>query len=227
MVLKPVKVVREGLGQQVANAVREAIVRGDYAAGHRLVETELAEALQVSRGPVRDGLRLLEAEGLVAKRGQSVVVLSLTDRDIDELYSLRGALESLALSITMAAGEPADLKGLREIVREMHRAARNVDTVAFALADVEFHSSLCDLSHHRRLASVWRQYQPILTALLKVTVLVDDDLIATTAKHSLLLDLVEAGDSQVALDELADHLDGSHDRMLEAWRRMSLEQQQA
>ena len=219
MVLQSVKVVREALGQQVANFIREAIVRGEYAAGDRLVETELADALQVSRGPVRDGLRQLETEGLVAKRGQGVVVLALDDRDIDELYSLRGALESLALSITMAAGDP-DLTGLRQIVQEMHRAAKQADTAAFAIADVEFHSALCDLSDHRRLAAVWRQYQPILTALLKVTVLVDDDLMATTAKHSLLLDLVAAGDSPIALEELSDHLAGSHERMLLAWRRM-------
>lgn len=216
--LHTAKVVREGLGTQVANHIRDAIVRGELAAGDRLVETELAETLDVSRGPVRDGLRILENEGLIAKRGQGVVVLSLDERDIDELYSLRSALESLAMSMTMAAGDKPDLTALRKVVDEMDAAAKAGDSDAFARADVLFHSLLCDLSGHRRLAAVWRQYEPITMALLRVTVLVDDDLHVTTAKHALLLDLIEAGDDAPALTELDEHLQGSRERMLEAWR---------
>ena len=82
-------IVRESLGSQVANHLRDAIVRGELTAGQRLVETELADQLNVSRGPVRDGLRILATEGLVAKQGQGVTVLSLDDSDIVEIYTLR------------------------------------------------------------------------------------------------------------------------------------------
>lgn len=216
--LQPVKVVREALGTQVANHIRDAIVRGEMREGDRLVETELAESLNVSRGPVRDGFRVLEAEGLIAKQGQGYLVQSLDERDINELYSLRSALESLAMSMTMALEEMPDLVALRAVVDAMKKAADAGDSDEFARVDVIFHSMLCDLSGHRRLAAVWRQYEPITMALLRVTVLVDDDLHETTARHALLLDLIEGGDSAAVLTELADHLDGSRARMLEAWR---------
>lgn len=216
--LQPMKVVREALGTQVANHIRDAIVRGDLVAGERLVETEFAESLNVSRGPVRDGFRVLEAEGLIAKQGQGYLVQSLDERDIHELYSLRGALESLAMSMTMALEKKPDLVALRAVVEAMSNAADAGDSDEFARVDVIFHSMLCDLSGHRRLAAVWRQYEPITMALLRVTVLVDDDLRVTTARHGLLIDLIEAGDSAAVLSELEDHLDGSRERMLEAWR---------
>ena len=216
--LQPNKVVREALGTQVANHIRDEIVRGDLAAGERLVETEFAESLQVSRGPVRDGFRILEAEGLIAKQGQGYLVQSLDERDIHELYSLRGALESLAMSLTMALDAKPDLAPLRSVVAAMGEAADEGDSDEFARVDVIFHSMLCDLSGHRRVAAVWRQYEPITMALLRVTVLVDDDLHVTTARHALLLDLIESGDSAVALAELEDHLDGSREHMLDAWR---------
>ena len=121
--LTPVRVVREALGQQVANYLRDAIVRGQLTAGQRLVETDIAESLEVSRGPVRDGFKILEVEGLIAKRGQGYVVLSLADSDIRELYSLREALESLALRLAMEQEPLPDLAPLRESIMRMRIAA--------------------------------------------------------------------------------------------------------
>jgi hypothetical protein len=64
-------------------------------------------------------------------------------------------------------------------------------------------------------------------ALLRVTVLVDDDLHVTTARHALLLDLIEGDDSAAAIVELEDHLDGSRERMLLAWRSSAARQERA
>ncbi len=211
-------IVREPLGRQVANHLRDAIVRGELGAGQRLVETEIAEQLNVSRGPVRDGLRILATEGLVAKQGQGVTVLRLDDTDIEELYSLRAAIETLALGITMArAGQP-DLSGLEAILLEMNDAADRGDTAAFTRADAGFHTTLCEMSGHRRATAVWRQLEPTTVALLRVTIQQDRDLRKTAAKHRLLADLIAAGDPRPALAELDAHLAGSRDRMLQAWQ---------
>lgn len=219
--LSPVRVVREALGQQVANHLRGAIVRGDLTAGQRLVETEIAENLDVSRGPVRDGFKLLEVEGLIAKRGQGYVVLSLADSDIKELYSLRDALESLALRLTMEQSPLPDLTPLFETIARMRLAADTGDLEAFARADIGFHAALCDVSGHRRVASVWRQHEPITTALIGATVLRDSDLHKTAERHTDIVRLIEAGDVDVALAELHDHLHGSETNMRSAWSRIS------
>lgn len=217
--LQPVRLVREALGQQVASYLRDAIVRGDLEGGHRLVEAELAETLDVSRGPVRDALRILESEGLVAKRGQSVTVLSLDVTDIEELYTLRGAIEALALRITLDRPSSVDLAPLKNTLEVMRRAADAGDTAAFTDADFTFHSTLCELAGHRRATAVWRQFEPITMALLRATASADRNLHQTAEQHQLLYDLVENGDSGPALDELDRHLRRSLDRMLLAWRK--------
>lgn len=216
--LQPAQIVRESLGSQVASHLRDAIVRGELTAGRRLVETELADMLNVSRGPVRDALRILETEGLVAKRGQGVTVLSLDASDIEELYSLREAIESLALGITMGLLEP-DLSALRQVMRTMRQAAAAGDADAFTKADAAFHATLCELSGHRRAAAIWQQLEPTAVALLRVTIMQDTDLHQTAEKHQLLLELVAAGDPEPALEELHRHLTGSRDRMLRAWEQ--------
>lgn len=217
-VLQPAHLMREPLGTQVANHLRDAIVRGDLVGGQRLVETDLADMLKVSRGPVRDGLRILETEGLVAKRGQGVTVLSLDESDIEELYSLREAIESLALGITMGLAEPPDLTALRAVLVTMRAAAEVHDVAGFTQADADFHATLCELSGHRRATAVWHQIAPTAVALLRVTILRDSDLHQTAAKHQGLLDLVAAGEPGPALAELHLHLRGSCDRMLLAWQ---------
>jgi GntR family transcriptional regulator, gluconate operon transcriptional repressor len=216
--LQPVRLVREALGQQVASYLRDAIVRGDLEGGHRLVEAELAETLEVSRGPVRDALRILESEGLVAKRGQSVTVLSLDETDIQELYTLRGAIEALALRIVLDRQPSADLSALHATLDVMRRAADTGDASAFTEADFTFHATLCDLSGHRRATAVWRQFEPITMALLRATASADRNLHQTAEQHQLLYDLVATGDSGPAIEELDRHLGGSLDRMLQAWR---------
>lgn len=215
--LSSVRVVRNALGEQVANHLRDAIVRGELAAGQRLVETEIAESLEVSRGPVRDGFRILEAEGLIAKRGQGYIALSLDDDDIKELYSMREALESLALRLTMEQMPAPNLTPLRVLIDRMRAAAEAGDGDAFARADIGFHAAMCDVSGHRRLASAWRQGEPITTALVGATVMRDADLVKTAERHSDIVRLIEAGDVQVALAELHDHLHGSEMNMRAAW----------
>ncbi|MEA5118180.1 MAG: GntR family transcriptional regulator, partial [Propionicimonas sp.] len=184
--LQPVRLVREALGQQVASYLRDAIVRGDLAGGHKLVEAELAETLDVSRGPVRDALRILEAEGLVAKRGQSVTVLSLDESDIEELYTLRGAIEALAVRISLERPKAPDLTPLRESLDAMRQAADDRDTTAFTQADFTFHSALCDISGHRRATAVWHQFEPITKALLHATASADRNLQQTADQHQFL-----------------------------------------
>lgn len=217
--LQTAQVVRESLGTQVAGHVRDAIVRGELVSGQRLVEADLAEMLNVSRGPVRDALRILETEGLIAKRGQGFTVLSLDASDIEELYSLREAIESLALGITMRLPEPPDLRGIEAVVADMQRAADAGDAAAFTLADALFHAKLCELSGHRRAAAVWHQIAPTAVALLRVTIMHDSDLHQTAAKHQDLLDLVAAGKPRAAIAELHKHLQGSCEKMLDAWHR--------
>lgn len=213
---RPVR--RTAYGEQVTEHLRDAIVRGELAVDQRLVEEQLAEQFGVSRGPIRDALRRLEIESLVESRGTGTYVIGISESDIDELYSLREAIEVLAAELALTRSGPAEWDELAMLVERLNAAADADDGDAFAAADVQFHSLIYTRSGHRRLADVWNQYSPMLTTLLRTTVLVNLDLHESAAQHRLLLDLMIAGDRDAVARELRDHLEGSHQRMLAAHR---------
>ncbi|MBN8204551.1 GntR family transcriptional regulator [Microbacterium esteraromaticum] len=205
----------ESLGAQVANVLRQRIVRGDLAPGERITEEALAEEFDVSRGPIRDALTQLSFEKLVRiQRPRGVFVVGLTRDDVDQLYSLRAALEQLALSRAIRVEDDARWQTMARAVRRMTEAAETSDHTAFAAADLDFHSQIYALADHPRLEGAWRQYLPTFSALLDVTINHDSDLHDSAVDHVALFDVMRSGDAAKAADVLTAHLDGARDRML-------------
>jgi DNA-binding GntR family transcriptional regulator len=205
----------ESLGAQVARALRQRIVRGDLAPGTRITEEALAEEFSVSRGPIRDALTQLSFEKLVeVQRPRGVYITGLTRDDVDQLYSLRGALEQLALSRAMRVDDDSRWAAMTAAVSRMAEAADAGDHAAFVTADLEFHSEIYALADHPRLHGAWNQYLPTFAALLEVTINHDDDLHESASDHVTLMQVMRAGDPADAATVLSAHLDGARDRML-------------
>src|SRR5690349_17427973 len=124
----------ESLGAQVARVLRQRIVRGELAPGERITEEALAEEFSVSRGPVRDALTQLSFEKLVeVQRPRGVYIVGLTHDDVDQLYSLRGALEQLALSRAMRVEDDSRWTAMAAAVGRMGEAADAGDHAAFVV----------------------------------------------------------------------------------------------
>ncbi|OIJ32414.1 MULTISPECIES: GntR family transcriptional regulator [unclassified Microbacterium] len=205
----------ESLGAQVARVLRQRIVRGELAPGARLTEEALAEEFAVSRGPVRDALTQLSFEKLVeVQRPRGVYIVGLTSDDVDQLYSLRGALEQLALSRAMRVDDDERWQPMADAVQRMAEAADAGDHAAFVTADLDFHSQIYALADHPRLEGAWNQYLPTFTALLEVTINHDEDLHESADDHVKLLDVMRTGSPDAAAAVLSAHLDGARERML-------------
>ncbi|MFS0894488.1 GntR family transcriptional regulator [Microbacterium sp. 179-I 3D3 NHS] len=205
----------ESLGAQVARVLRQRIVRGDLPRGTRITEEALAEEFSVSRGPVRDALTQLSYEKLVeVQRPRGVYITGLTRDDVDQLYSLRGALEQLALARAMRVVDDSRWSAMAAAVDRMGEAADAGDHAAFVTADLEFHSEIYALADHPRLHGAWDQYLPTFAALLEVTINHDEDLHESASDHARLMQVMRGGDPADAADVLAAHLDGARDRML-------------
>ncbi|MBT2483844.1 MULTISPECIES: GntR family transcriptional regulator [unclassified Microbacterium] len=205
----------ESLGAQVAQVLRQRIVRGDLAPGARLTEEALAEEFAVSRGPIRDALTQLSFEKLVeVQRPRGVYITGLTRDDVDQLYSLRGALEQLALSRAMRVEDDARWGAMAAAVTRMGEAADAGDHAAFVTADLEFHSEIYALADHPRLHGAWDQYSPTFAALLEVTINHDEDLHESASDHARLMEVMRVGEPAEAAAVLSAHLDGARDRML-------------
>ncbi len=146
------------LRKKVADVLREAILSGELKPGDALVETTLAAQLGVSRAPLREAMRSLSKDGLIETvpyRGTTVKTLS--QKDIEEIYSLRVLHESFALKRIIERNKPSDIKTLEHICLSMEKAAKKQDLKALNQADDSFHRQLILLAEHDMLTAIWDQ----------------------------------------------------------------------
>lgn len=196
---------RRGLADEVADSIRDAIFSGAYELGAQLREVELAAALEVSRGPVREALLRLEREGLVRSAWhRGTTVMTLSPEDITELDSLRGALERLAVEQVVAHASDDDLDAVEQAAARMARAG---DEHAMVRADIEFHDAVYAAAGHRRLAEAWRaiRSQVHLFLLTRVGVSTEDYLSHIPDEHRELVAALRSRDSETALRLFAEH----------------------
>jgi len=202
------------LGERIATVLRERIVRGEIPRGAHLVEESLAEEFDVSRGPIRDALRSLAAQGLLETKRQGVFVRGLLEADVNELYSLRTAIELLALRLAIESD--GSWAGVEPELANMSAAADAGNWGEFAEHDLAFHDAFYKLSGHSRLQSTWDQYRPTFSVMLKLTNERDVDLHPSAEDHRQLLAHARSGDVEGAVGILDAHLEGSRQRMIDA-----------
>jgi DNA-binding GntR family transcriptional regulator len=135
----------------VYRALRHGIVHGDLAPGERLRSDALAGELRVSRTPVREALRKLEAEGLVAHAGSRLIVRALSEQDLTELFYVREALEGMAARLAAENATPSEVGELRELLEDMEAVRRRGDVDALRRLTGEFHQLIGRASHNGRL----------------------------------------------------------------------------
>ena len=141
------------LSDHIAEQLRQSIITDQLKPGQRIVEREIADAMQTSRGPVRDALKLLENEGLVVRyphRGTFVARLSL--QDAEEVYTLRESLETLAAEYAVKYATPEQIDELAQVVDEITaQIKRGYNQSEATDLDLEFHRTLCRISGHKRV----------------------------------------------------------------------------
>lgn len=139
---------------QIADRLRDAIVSGRLRPGTVLVETALADQMNVSRAPIREAIQILEADGLVetvAYKGKRVKPLSV--REVTETYEMRQVYEVMA--VRRIIGQGVDVTPLWEPCREMEEAAAAGDRDSLIAADERFHRLLIRLADQKLLLESW------------------------------------------------------------------------
>jgi len=207
---------RRVLTDDVADSIREAILSGRIARGARLIEDELAENLNVSRGPIRAAIFRLQQEGLVVHethRGATVARVSL--EDAEEIYTLRRALERLAMENACLKATEADLAPLDAILLLFQSVPRaSMTRRRVAELDIDFHDALFRAAHHGRLYRAWEALRSqILVFLLLRDGLPDDYLTSWYRDHTRLLELVREGDVARAIAAIDGHIQEAYARL--------------
>jgi DNA-binding GntR family transcriptional regulator len=202
--LKPI--TRQSVADAAYEAVRDALVRGAVAPGEQLVEGRIAEELGVSRSTAREALRRLRDDGLaVAEANRGVFVRKLTLEEVVDLFNLRVGVEGVAIRICTRLHRPTDT--LRALVREMDAAGRKGDASAVSDREVAFHEQLCTLSGNEHLAATFRSIAGLTRLVFAGEYAAYADVTSLAAEHVPLIEAIESGDEERAVQALIEHMD--------------------
>lgn len=189
---------------QVANRLRAAILSGRLRPGTSLVETALAEQMNVSRAPIREAIQILENDGLVetiAYKGKRVK--PLTAREVGETYSLREVFEVMAVRRILENG--ASLDDLREHCATMTAAAEAGDFEALVAADEAFHHTLITLADHDLLRASWKNLYLRIHQIMALRNPDERNLTEIAKNHLPIVEAIEARETERAIKLISEH----------------------
>lgn len=195
------------LPEAVGKALRRRILNNELPAETRLVEANLAAEFGVSRGTIRDAMRSLHAEGLIAivPRRYSVVT-RMSPSDAEDVCFARYVLEDASIQAGFGPGRKDLARALRVVMGHMSAAARTDDMAALVESDTRFHEMLIDVSGRRRLKDLWGMLNSQMGALMREEIERQGiDLSEAVHRHQPILDAVEEGDLARLRTELRNH----------------------
>ena len=207
-ILRPIN-QSENLSDEVAKQLRLAIKEGSLSPGTHLVEQEIAAQLRVSRMPVRIAIQKLSDEGLVIKEPRrGAFVHTFSSKELDEVYSVRVALEELVVQYVIPNWSDDVEVALEQITRLMLEAAKAGDRQSIYTLDADFHMTLWNLTQHSILIEVVTSLRSRISRFLSEA----NDALSTTeleqhaASHQDLANILKQGDIGIAKDAMAKHI---------------------
>ncbi|MEM8729086.1 MAG: GntR family transcriptional regulator [Pseudomonadota bacterium] len=189
---------------QVADRLRNAILSGRLRPGMGLVETALAEQMNVSRAPIREAIQILENDGLVetiAYKGKRVK--PLTAREVGETYSLREVFEVMAVRRVLDNGASLDV--LRKHCDEMTAAAEADDFEALIAADEAFHHALIRLADHDLLLASWKNLYLRIHQIMALRNRDERNLKEVAGNHPPIVQAIADGNADRAIELISEH----------------------
>jgi len=208
------------LSDEVVERLRDSILRGHFAPGDRLREEHLADALGVSRGPIRNALVQLEREGLAVRRpNRGAVVAELSRADLEEVFSLRLAIEPVACAWAARHAQPEDLAELQAVIHSYSRLTTRSTTREAAEADLAFHDVVYRASAHRRLIGLWEDLRPQVYVFLLARSYVHTREFREIMirNHAAILSVIAEKDDERAREVAAAHVRTSYLRVVASY----------
>lgn len=204
------RVAAPRLGDQVYSHLIEAIATNALPEGSRIQEDDLAEQMGVSKTPIREALRRLEAEGfIVANSHRTPEVRRLDREDIIELYSVREYLERLAIRATTELADPRILAALEAIQRSAEEdlaSGLSVDINRSVSYNQKFHHLILEGAGNRRLQRMYGLIAVDIRRLAYRSIRVAGRQREAVAQHRTILEAVKKGDANMAESLITQHV---------------------
>ncbi len=196
------------LGDAVADAIVNAVASGSLKPGQRIVEADLAAMLKVSRVPIREAIKILQAQGILnVTPNRGARIAEFDEKFVDSVFEVRLALEKIAIRGALDAyrHDKRRIDALREIVSRMERVARWSDWVEFRKCDVDFHREICRASGNDIVLRLWEAIARHITIIFGRELAQEGDFQVVIDQHNHLIAKLEASDAEVEA-ELEKHI---------------------
>lgn len=191
----------------VTDALREAILDGVIPPSTWLREEDLANALQVSRTPVRESLRRLSDEHLVSRTAnRGSVVQPMTIDDVFSVYLIRGALEGLAVYTVTSRPPDGLLDRLLQIQRAAVKCSKNGDTVEGNKLNLEFHRVIRHATANAYLVRFLDQVENMVRRSGVSTYADPERVRKNLEEHQAIIEAIASGDPDLAQDAVTEHM---------------------
>ncbi|NEQ19484.1 MAG: GntR family transcriptional regulator [Microcoleus sp. SIO2G3] len=196
----------------IADALREAIVRGIFQEGQSLRQDEIATQFGVSRIPVLEALRQLEAEGLVTLHlNRGATVSALSPAEAQEIFEIRSALEVKAIQLAIPKFTTSDLEKASEILAQTDQVT---DAGLLAKLNWEFHETLYGTAERPRLLTIIKTLHLNVDRYVRLQMSQMDYLERSQKEHYQLLEACQQHDSKAAVKLLKRHIDTAGEQLV-------------
>ena len=213
--LLPLK--REILSEQVVRIISDGLLSERFQPGVRLVESDIAQQLGISRSPVREALAELEKQGLIERKtGRGATVRQWTVRDIEEVFFVRSVLEGCAVRLATERVRQRDLEVLNKIVARMWEAVKANDISTLNELDLEFHNEIWRLSGNNFLERVLNGLRLQLRIIMALNQEIHPRLDEIAEIHQEMVDVIGSSDPERAERVMKAHFKDAVARMMQA-----------
>lgn len=206
------------LTDEIADVVRERILKGEYEIGEKIKENQIATELRVSRTPIREAFKILENEGLidyVPNRG--CFAKGFTKQDVEDIYAVREALEALAVNWAVDRITEKEIAALEEQCDLMEFYTKKKDRKKVLEMNSSFHDIIYASARSRFLAQVLRSYKEYIDKTRKSIFYEQSYLESILVEHRAILDAVKDRDKERAAAAMTKHLMSSQKRAEAVW----------
>ena len=203
------------LRENVAKVIREKILNKELKHGMRIIEQNLSDELEVSRGPIREALRQLEQEGVVEyTRNVGCSVKEITIKDLYEIYLLRSTYEILAVKLCGGQFEQEDIERMEEVLEHM-KELKNYEEVV--MCDNVLHSIFVEKGDFQRIKKVWSDLDYGSIVSCYITGFDEQKTVERQYEfHKKLVEACKTRDVEIICEELRNHYMNSVRYFMEA-----------
>lgn len=205
----------QSLATLAQQELERRIVSGEFAAGAKLNEVDVATALGISRGPVREAFSALSQAGLVrVEKNRGVFVRQVSLEEASEFYEVRAALEGLIGKLAARRIAIDEIDRLRGVVKRMQLMQKSRKADEYFALNVEFHDLLARAARNNALLANYRGVVNQLDLYRRATISRSlDNIPLSTAEHEAIIDAVSARDESRAQALLTQHVLVSRERL--------------